>query len=168
MNRLPGIGLRGEITLNLFLFVAMMIVMMAFLLFDVSREGVVVQRIEDRRGMVESIREDMERRMDTGVDLPTLVSGEAFQKVLQGYRDGGLFQDVRIYDTAGDSLLRVGEAGRRIENRTEDAQESMQGAPARHADRTGRVRESCTTPGGGSCSRRRCMWTEPSWVGSRS
>jgi hypothetical protein len=72
MNRLPGIGLKGEIGLNLFLFVAMMIVMMAFLLFDVSREGVVVQRIEDKRGMVESILESIEGTLDLENDLPTL------------------------------------------------------------------------------------------------
>jgi signal transduction histidine kinase len=127
MNRLPGIGLRGEITLNLFLFVAMMIVMMAFLLFDVSREGVVVQRIEDRRGMIESIREDIERRISEGGDLAGLTEQETFRKVLQGYRDGGLFRDARIYDTSGRTLLWVGESDVPVESRTEDAQKAMQG-----------------------------------------
>ena len=93
MNRLPGIGLKGEIALNLFLFVAMMIVMMAFLLFDVSREGVVVQRIEDRRSLVESILVDLEDRSRQDQDLSGVIHDDSFREYLASYRDGGLFSE---------------------------------------------------------------------------
>ncbi len=127
MNRLPGIGLKGEIALNLFLFVAMIIVMMAFLLFDVSREGVVVQCIEDRRGMVESIVSDVEKRARSASDFSTLIRDDAFREYINGYRVGGLFNEARVFDLRGTNLLWIGDDDKFFpeENRALDAQKAM-------------------------------------------
>ncbi len=111
MKKLPGIGLRGEITLNLILFVSMMIVMMAFLLFDVSRESVVVQRIEDRRGMVESILENIEKGMGPDSDLSVIAQSESLREFLQGCLDGGIIQEARLTGLDGEDLLKVGDVG---------------------------------------------------------
>jgi signal transduction histidine kinase len=128
MNRLPGIGLRGEIALNLFLFVAMMLVMMAFLLFDVSRESVVVQRIEDKRGLVESILDNLESRLDSDSDLSEFSGVGFFREILTSYRDGGFFKEARVYGSNGKNLLWVGNGDRMTpgENNTLDVKEAME------------------------------------------
>jgi signal transduction histidine kinase len=127
MNRLPGIGLKGEIALNLFLFVAMIIVMMAFLLFDVSREEVVVQRIEDRRGLVESILSNLEGRARSDSDLSTLIREGSLREHLVSCRDGGLFSEARVFDPSGTNLLWIGDEDKFVpeENRALDAKRAM-------------------------------------------
>lgn len=126
MNRLPGIGLRGEIALNLFLFVVMMLIMMAFLLFDVSREGIAVQRIEDKRGLVESIRDNLERALDSNSDLSELVKSGSLLESLRSYCDGGLLKEARLFSVDGKNLLRVGSGTVPEESRVVEARNAME------------------------------------------
>jgi signal transduction histidine kinase len=125
MRKLPGIGLRGEITLNLVLFVSMMIIMMAFLLFDVSRESVVVQRIEDRRGMVESILENVESTLSSNTDLSVIAQSESLREFLQGCLDGGIIQEARLISIDGEDLLKVGDVSLLGESGLPDIKEAI-------------------------------------------
>ena len=128
MNRLPGVGLRGEIALNLFLFVVMMLVMMAFLLFNVSREGAVVQRIDDKRGLVESILENLENTLATDPDLSRISEKESFREFLRSYRDKGGIKEARVFGRGGKDLLWIGNGDRMApeESWVLDANEAME------------------------------------------
>jgi len=126
MNRLTGIGLRGEIILNLFLYMAMILVMMAFLLFDVSREAAVAQRIEDRREKVESIREFIEQNTSSHSGLSGVSEDPSFQNYLRSCRDSGFFKEASIFSLEGQSLLSVGNGGVPKENRSLDVRAAME------------------------------------------
>jgi len=106
----------------------MMLVMMAFLLFDVSRESVVVQRIEAKRGLVESLLDNLEGRLDTDSDLSGLSQIGSLREILTSYRDGGVFKEAGVFGPDGKNLLWVGDGDGMApgENGALDVKEAME------------------------------------------
>ncbi len=95
--------------MNLLLFVAMTLVMMAFLLFDVARDSVVAERIEDRRGTVEEILGTIEGMPISDADLSDLLRAGPFQDLMRKLGDEGVISGAGLFDLNGRNLLRIGD-----------------------------------------------------------